>query len=481
MLFQTWQFLALMLVVLAGLVIVRSAAVRLALLVVASWVFYAFWDPRFLFLLVFTNITDFILGIRIGGARSGASRKAWLACSLVTNLGVLAVFKYYDFFANTLNDVLAADTSLDKIPLLGVALPIGISFYTFHSMGYNIDVYRRKIEPERNPLRFALYVAFFPQLVAGPILRSTDFLPQTRNPIVWSKEKIASGANLFLVGLVKKIVIADNVSPLADFVFDKPMGLPSLAIAIGAVAFGVQIYCDFSGYTDMARGAARILGFEIPINFDFPYFSRSITEFWRRWHISLSRWLRDYLYISLGGNRRGRLATYRNLLATMVLGGLWHGAGWNFGLWGWYHGALLAVERWWRDRKGENASVGTPVGGRLRLIATLVCTQYLVFLGWVIFRVHSMPDLAYCMKKLIVFDGNLGIASLGFGNVNPFLAGGSIVLFVALHVFSKRVGGAAQWLDSLGSARRWVIYVIAVFVLCWLWPSKASAFIYFQF
>ena len=319
MLFQTWQFLALMLVVLTGLVIVRGAALRLMLLVVASWVFYAFWDPRFLFLLLFTNVTDFVLGIKIGGARGDASRRWWLACSLVANLGVLALFKYYDFFAGTLNNVVMAHSSLGRIPLLGIALPIGISFYTFHSMGYNIDVYRRRIEPERNPLRFALYVAFFPQLVAGPILRSTDFLPQARRPVVWSKEKIASGANLFLVGLFKKIVIADNVSPLADFVCDKPVGLPSLAVAIGAVAFGVQIYCDFSGYTDMARGAARILGFEIPINFDFPYFSRSITEFWRRWHISLSRWLRDYLYISLGGNRRGRLATYRNLLYRVPL------------------------------------------------------------------------------------------------------------------------------------------------------------------
>jgi alginate O-acetyltransferase complex protein AlgI len=476
MLFQTPEFLWLILSVLAGLVLLRTHALQLVLILVASWVFYASWNPIFLTLLLYCTVNDYLLGIAIGRTASPQRRRLWLIVSLVTNLGVLAIFKYANFFANTLND---AARWLGVAPLVGaieLTLPVGISFYTFHSMGYNIDVYRGRTEPERSFLRFAIYVAFFPQLVAGPILRAAQFLPQLARRISLDAALLRSGIHLFLVGLVKKVAVADNVAPLVDRIFGAPHGLPSLAIWIATIAFAIQIYCDFSGYTDMARGLARMLGYEIPENFRFPYLASSITEFWRRWHISLSSWLRDYLYIPLGGNRSGTLATYRNLLLTMGLGGLWHGASWNFVLWGLYQGGWLALER----ALGVGEGPGAGVSRVLRLLRWAVCL-YLVLLGWIFFRVTDVGDLAYCLRKFVVFDGSLALADLGLGAVNPFLVGLVAIVFGAAHLFSFHVGGLAAWLDGRGRATQALTYVAGVVVLTLLWPAGETAFIYFQF
>jgi alginate O-acetyltransferase complex protein AlgI len=475
MLFQTPEFLWLMLAVLAGVMLLRTRTLQLGLILVASWVFYASWEPIFLTLLLYCTVNDYLLGIAIGGARSQRRRKLWLVVSLVTNLGVLAIFKYANFFVDTVND---AARWLGGEPLVGaieITLPVGISFYTFHSMGYNIDVYRGRTPPERSFLRFAIYVAFFPQLVAGPILRAGQFLPQLARRISLDAMQLRSGAHLFLVGLVKKVVVADNVGPLVDRVFATPQGLPSVAIWMGAIGFAIQIYCDFSGYTDMARGVSRMLGYEIPENFRFPYFARSITDFWRRWHISLSSWLRDYLYIPLGGNRRGTAATYRNLLLTMGLGGLWHGASWNFVLWGLYQGGWLAVER---ALGLEEGAPGAPRAVRaLRWAATL----YLVLLGWIFFRVAEGDDLAYCLRKFVLFDGSFAIADLGLGAVNLFLVAFVATGFCVAHALSYRVGGLAAWLDRRGRATQLLAYVASVVVLTLLWPAGETAFIYFQF
>ena len=476
MLFQTLEFAWLMAAVIAGLVLVRAHTLRLVLILVASWVFYASWNPAFLTLLLYCTVNDWALGLAIGRARSAGRKNLWLIVSLVTNLGVLAVFKYANFFAESVNEAARWLGAAAPLPALHITLPIGVSFYTFHSMGYNIDVYRGKSKPEASFLRFAIYVAFFPQLVAGPILRAAQFLPQLVRPIRLQAAALRSGAHLFLVGLVKKVVVADNVSPLVDHVFGAPQGLPSFAIWVATVGFAIQIYCDFSGYTDMARGVSRALGFEIPINFSFPYLSGSITDFWRRWHISLSSWLRDYLYIPLGGNRGGAAAVYRNLMLTMALGGLWHGASWNFVLWGVYQGALLAVER--------ALGIGEPAGPRSSPLTRLLrwgVTFYLVLLGWVMFRVVDSTDLAYCLRKFVLFDFDLALSDLGLGAFNPFLVGLVVLGFGVAHLISFRLGGFAAWLDGRSRAARAFAVVAAVALLILLWPANKSSFIYFQF
>ena len=268
MLFQTPEFLILFLSVLAGLILLRTQTLQIAMLVLASWIFYMFWDPVYIVLLLYCTVNDYLLGIAIERA-AGRRRRVWLIVSLITNLGVLAVFKYSNFTIDSLNHVLHWLGTGGAIPAVNIVLPVGISFYTFHSMGYNIDVYRGKTRAETSFLRFALYVAFFPQLVAGPILRAGQFLPQTHKTLVLDAAKMRSGAHLFLVGLVKKVIVADNVAPLANSIFAAPHGLPSVLVMIGTLAFGVQIYCDFSGYTDMARGVSRALGYEIPLNRHF--------------------------------------------------------------------------------------------------------------------------------------------------------------------------------------------------------------------
>ena len=277
--------------------------------------------------------------------RERSRRRAFLWTSVLINLGILGFFKYFNFFADNLRGL---GTLLGWQPdpaLLKVALPVGISFYTFQTMSYTIDVYRGKSQPDRSLLRVALYVAYFPQLVAGPILRPDEFFPALRRAWRLSADHLTRGFHLIIVGLVKKVLIADSMAPLVDTFLSQPQGRPSLCIYVGVTLFAAQIYCDFSGYTDIARGISRVFGVEIPINFNYPYFSTSIIEFWRRWHISLSTWLRDYLYIPLGGNRCGTVRLYLNVMATMLLGGLWHGAAWNFVIWGGYQGLLLCINR----------------------------------------------------------------------------------------------------------------------------------------
>jgi alginate O-acetyltransferase complex protein AlgI len=516
MLFQTSQFLYLIMAVLAGIILLRTQTLQLMMLLLASWFFYAAWDPRFLILLLYCTINDYLIGIAIGTAKTAAKRRFWLVISLITNLGVLAIFKYANFFCHSVNNVLLWAGAEPLLPAINIALPIGISFYTFHSLGYNIDVYRRKTTPERSFLKFAIYVAYFPQLVAGPILRAKQFLPQLKGVINLTAPNLRSGAHLFLVGLFKKVVIADNVAPVANMVFNTPQGIPSLGIWFATFCFGVQIYCDFSGYTDMARGVSRLFGLEIPINFAWPYFATSITDFWRRWHISLSSWLRDYLYISLGGNRQSELKTYRNLMLTMALGGLWHGASWNFMIWGIYQGVLLAIERMLgigrspdEKKPTQSAQAGslpvqpsitaqTPSGslqfiskpsmfitwGGLKtvkwLLGWIVC-QYFVFLGWLLFRNQDAATLLYCIRKYVLFDFNLHLTNLGLGNVNPFLVALILMLFIVLHTVSCRIGGIANHLDRMRGWRLQLVYVMSVAIMVALWPQTETAFIYFQF
>jgi alginate O-acetyltransferase complex protein AlgI len=335
-----------------------------------------------------STIMDYVVGLGIGNANNDGRRKAWLFVSLAVNLGVLAFFKYFNW---GIDSVYAA---LDWFGLhtskwtLAIFLPYGISFYTFQSMSYSIDVYRRRMEPVRSFLDLAFFISFFPQLVAGPIVRAMTFLPQVSVKRVWANVNVRACLALFFIGFVKKACISENVAPIVDAYFASPGRYDLYSSFIGVIFYAVQIYCDFSGYTDMAIACSRLLGYELTLNFDFPYFSRNITEFWRKWHISLSTWLRDYLYISLGGNRGSKLFTYRNLMITMLLGGLWHGASWTFVIWGGMHGLALVVHREWQ-RLTENA--GATFHKVMSWIAVPL-TFYWILITWVFFRAQNVYD-----------------------------------------------------------------------------------------
>ena len=319
---------------------------RAALMLLASYVFYGSWDWRFLSLIVVSTLVDFVAAIRIEQAReSGKATKPFVLASLVTNLGILGVFKYTGFFVQSLADLLGALGVDADLPTLNIVLPVGISFYTFQTLAYTIDVYRGKLAAERRLLYFALFVAWFPQLVAGPIERASRLLPQLSAKRRFDAQLFSDGLLLILWGLFKKMVVADNAALIVNSGFDFAAGGPLTAAEayLATAAFALQIYGDFSGYSDMARGTSKLFGVELLINFWHPYLATGPSDFWRRWHISLSQWLRDYLYIPLGGSRTGGVS--RNLMLTMLLGGLWHGAAWNFVLWGAYHGTLLVAER----------------------------------------------------------------------------------------------------------------------------------------
>ena len=359
----------------------RRFRVQNLLILGASLIFYGWWDWRFLGLLLTSAGIDYVAGILLEDATRPAYRKRVLAVSMAANLGILFVFKYFDFFATSFATALAQLGVHVHPVLLGIALPVGISFYTFQSMSYTIDIYRGDARAERNAITYFAFVSFFPHMVAGPIQRAHHLLRQLNVPRVLKPEHVREAVWLIAWGYFLKTVISDNAAPFADAAFkvDQTSGWSTV---LGTIAFGIQIYCDFNAYSLIARGTGRLLGIEFIWNFHLPYLSTSIQEFWRRWHISLSTWLRDYLYIPLGGNRLGTLRTYVNLILTMFLGGLWHGAAWNFVLWGLLHGVALAIERYYRAVRGN----------RWRELPDFVgwCgTMGVVFVGWFLFRSRS--------------------------------------------------------------------------------------------
>jgi len=338
--------------------LVRARKVRLIFILLASYVFYAHWDWRFLPLIIGSSSADWLLGHAIARESNKRKKKRWLVVTAVINLGVLGVFKYFNFGVDSARALLEAAGMHPPELALRIALPVGISFFTFESMSYVIDIYREDIKPQKSYLEYLSFVAFFPHLVAGPIVRPRDLLPQLAGPPRWSSREGSEGLFLLAIGLVKKVCIGDYLAlNLVDRVFDAPTQYSSLECYSAVLGYAVQIYCDFSGYTDMAIGSALLLGVRFPLNFDSPYKAADIQDFWRRWHISLSTWLRDYLYIPLGGNRQSEARTYINLLLTMLLGGLWHGAAWTFVVWGGLHGAALAVHRGWSAAPWTAASV----------------------------------------------------------------------------------------------------------------------------
>ncbi len=479
MLFQTKEFLIFFLIVLVLLATLKPRKVQVVILLLASYVFYAWWNVLLLAPILFSTLWDFISAKQIYKSKTPAIRKRWLLASLTVDLGMLVWFKYYNFFIESFNDFFALAGIKYSLPILSIILPIGISFYTFEAISYAVDVYKGRCKPCNNLIEFALYLAYFPHLVAGPILRPWDFLPQITVSKTITKTNFQQGIHLFLVGLFKKVLIADNLALFADTVLSKPQGQSSLAILIATLAFGVRIYCDFSGYSDMGRGISRIMGIELPLNFNRPYLATNIQEFWHRWHISLSTWLRDYLYIPLGGSRSGYI--YVNLMLTMVLGGLWHGASWNFILWGAYQGTLLIAHKIISKRLQYYPSVQLFSGKPSGKIASWLITQYFVFMGWILFYISSVPDIIYCVRKYLVFDFSLSLGGAGFGQARPFMTMFLLLLFAAGQFISAKIGGYDKVLDNLTPAKRVLSYATLGIFLFILWPVTDTPFIYFQF
>ena len=469
MLFNSSLFLLFALIVFPAVWGARHRAQNLILLV-ASYAFYGAWDPRFLLLLLGSTIVDYFVARELVATDSTRKRRWLLFVSCAVNLGSLGFFKYFNFFVESADALLAA-VGLEALGgRLDIVLPVGISFYTFQTMSYTIDVYRGRLRPTRDLLDFALYVSFFPQLVAGPIERATNLLPQIEQPRKVTRDDLAVGAWLVTIGFFKKCVIADNLALVVDAAFsssDTPSGFVCL-FAIYAFAF--QIYCDFGGYSDIARGLARMMGIRIILNFDFPYIATNPQEFWRRWHISLSTWLRDYLYIPLGGSQGGTLLTYRNLLITMVLGGLWHGASWLFVLWGVYHGALLCVHRAVVGRVRSNDS-GSGVRWLLRWFAMFHLTCF----GWLLFRAVSVGQVGAFAESIATFAAGPGDAVSILLNVVLFVS-----LLLAVEVYARNrddIREAPLW--NWGAGPVLVVGMWTAFVL--LRAPESAQFIYFQF
>jgi D-alanyl-lipoteichoic acid acyltransferase DltB (MBOAT superfamily) len=370
-------------------------------LLLSSYVFYGYWDWRFLGLLAFSSIMDFYLGKTIFNAKDGKAKKNWLKFSIIINLTILGFFKYFNFFVHSFQEVFGAD--LDFLHL-NIILPVGISFYTFQSLSYTFDIYRGKLKPEENMLDYVLFVAFFPQLVAGPIEKAIDLLPQVKNPRNPNRAEIWDGILLISSGLVKKVLIGDTIAKYVDHVFNEAGYYTSPELLAALFMFAIQIYADFGGYSNIARGCGKLLGVDLVINFKQPYLSQNITDFWRRWHISLSSWLKDYLYIwGLGGNRYGRIRTYVNLLITMLIGGFWHGANFTYIVWGGLHGLGLAVHKWFCEVTGKPRITH---GNYLGKFAGGLLTFLFVLLAWLFFRAPDFGTALYFLKSFVNWKGS---------------------------------------------------------------------------
>ncbi len=433
------------------------------LLLVASYVFYAWWDARFASLLLLSTAVDFVAGARVAATPDARERQRWLWLSLIANLGILGFFKYCNFFVDSVVSGTAMLGMALPRPTLEIVLPVGISFFTFQSMSYTFDIYYGRLRPTRDLVQFGLYVAFFPQLVAGPIVRAREFLPQLETRRVPDAARWQQGLERILAGLVKKVVIADSLAAFCDPVFAAPGLHSSVEAWIVLVAFYGQIYCDFSGYTDIAIGSARLLGFHFNENFDRPYLARTPQEFWRRWHISLSTWLRDYLYIPLGGNRAGVRRFRRNLMATMLLGGLWHGAAWHFVLWGAWHGLWLVV---YHARRRA-----TDPDGARRLLGW-AGTQAMVCVSWAFFRAPDSERLWELGKTLLRQDFAVSPAALE--------AVGLCALVVAAES-ARPLWGRLARRPMLDLVLRPAVYVTCIYAMLAFGRFDAQAFIYFQF
>jgi D-alanyl-lipoteichoic acid acyltransferase DltB (MBOAT superfamily) len=441
------------------------------LLLTSSYIFYAWWDWRFLSLIIISSFIDFTVGLKIFNTKTDKHRKQWLLVSLFANLGLLSVFKYYNFFAESFSDLMNLFGWQPNDLTLKIILPVGISFYTFQTLSYTIDIYRNQFQPTKDIISFFTFIAFFPQLVAGPIERASNLLPQIEKKRVLRKERFNEGIIQILIGLFRKIVIADTIGSYVDVIYGDVGLYNSTTIILATFFYAFQIYYDFSGYSDIAIGTAKLLGFRFNQNFNLPYFSKSLTEFWRKWHMSLSYWLRDYLYISLGGNRKGIKITYRNLMLTMLLGGLWHGSSWNFIIWGFIHGVVLSIEKFLKS------STKLTISKELSFLG-YPFTFSVVLFSWIFFRSQDTSSAVLAIKKIIAFD----FYSPFIGDIN--VVGNSILvlsigIIFDLYLFNKKIN--LEVFGSRFSPLKIASLATVIIVLINLFYSTSNNFIYFQF
>ncbi len=489
MLFNSFQFLIFFPVVVI-LYFLLPHKFRWLHLLIASCVFYIAFIPVYILILFATIIIDYIAGIMIGRS-AGRRRKWYLVLSIVANVSILAVFKYYNFFIENINDVIHGIGLITyDMPYLNIILPIGLSFHTFQAMSYTIEVYRGKQAPERHFGIYALYVMFFPQLVAGPIERPQNLLPQFHERKYFNSSNIINGLRLMMWGLFKKVVIADRLAIVSDPVFNNPHEHTPLALAIATFFFSFQIFCDFSGYSDMAIGAARVMGFKLMKNFDKPYQSKSISEFWGRWHISLSTWFRDYLYISLGGNRVSVPRWYFNLFFVFLVSGFWHGANWTFVIWGALHGFYLIFAIITKKyREGLAKATGLSKIPWLYNTLQVLTTFILVMIGWVFFRANSLGDAIYILKQVPVLIADIPklvhfFQMLGSNfPMDPMTLGLSILLIAFLEGFHylQARRNISQLFNRLPAPARWSLYYVVIFIILFFGVFENRQFIYFQF
>ncbi len=468
MLFNSSIFAVFIALLLPLYAILPASRPRKLLLLVASYLFYANWDWRYLSLLLISTAIDYHAGKRLARTDRLGARRGWLFASLFTNLGFLGVFKYGNFFIELAEPIWS---SLGIVPIRFPGnIPVGISFYTFQTMSYTIDIYRKKTSPCGCLLDFALYVSFFAQLVAGPIVRSTQFLPQIVSMKQLRMGNVSSGTHRFLLGLFKKVAIADNVGLFVDTIFQAPGGYGAITLWGGAFAFVLQVYCDFSAYSDMAVGIGRAFGIKLPENFKNPYLARSITEFWQRWHISLSTWLRDYLFIPLGGSRKGLSRTYANLFITMFLGGLWHGAALTYVVWGGLHGLILMLER----ILGIGTSVRDENRGGFFGVVRGIITVSIHAVGLVIFRSADLPTAWQYITRMVTAWESLGGEQMALGWT------GALILLCTGQYFIERHGiDRPLWIE-MPAAVQGAALAMLLYLTAWFQADKV-AFIYFQF
>ena len=445
-------------------------------LLIVSYFFYGFWDWRFIFLILIATTADFFIGKKIYAAKVHQRKKHLLSVSITFNLCILGFFKYFNFFVDSMEVLLGTMGFEPHLPVLRIVLPLSISFYTFRSISYTIDIYRDKISPENNFINYALYVSFFTQLLAGPIERAQNLLPQIMKPRILSKQQFIDGLSLIILGFFKKVAIADTLAPIVEKTFSSPASFSSGELLSGMYAFAFQLYGDYSGYTDIARGVSLLLGFKIIENFNTPYFSRNVTEFWRRWHISLSTWLRDYLYISLGGNRISTIRTYFNIMITMFLGGLWHGAAWTFVAWGTAHGFYLFIHKFLFSKVQNQISLLRTVSGWILNITKIFLTFHLVAFTLIAFRAQDFKTILIYIKGILRFESIM--------NLDPsvLFACGLIVILDIVQVWTKR----NTWLLDKKTALplRYAltqILLISIMAAAIAHVNIITPFIYFQF
>jgi len=452
------------------------------------------WKAEYLILILVSTAVDYFVAIQMSKQTVSSKRKLYLILSLLVNLGLLFGFKYFNFFNDSLRTIFHQFNVFYNVPTFKVLLPVGISFYTFQTLSYTIDVYRKKREPEKHIGIFALYVAFFPQLVAGPIERSTRLLPQLVKKYNFDYDRVTDGLKLMLWGFFKKVVIADRVAVIVNQVYNNPQDAVGLPLLIGTYLFAFQIYCDFSGYSDIAIGAAKVFGIDLMENFRRPYFAKSIREFWQRWHISLSTWFRDYLYKSLGGSKTTRWRWYYNIMIVFLISGLWHGANWTFVIWGCLHGSYYLFSYWTRNvRRQLTQFFKLDKMPWLHKILRVLFIFHIVVISWIFFRANNLSEAIFICTHLFTGVGDVlnrvlelgispGIFNYGFElSVSEMLIGMLAIMILGIHHVIQRKQSARIWLSTKPIWYRWTVYyclLISVLIFGYLEPSE---FIYFQF